>query len=195
MLLCELDEEGVSLDDHVAADLVVGACRSRGVDYGLGDLELLSLGILVVGPCPPHVDDALVEDLQSDVEVGEDSDSVDQSHAHLRLFEGLSKHSVVVEDRVQSVLEVSLAAQVQVLVLGASVENFREFAELQGLVQGLRVAEDLKGLEVVVIFLLELDDVALLGVTASEICVEEVRGVSDDDRLEGVSLVLLSSLA
>ena len=120
---------------------------------------------------------------------------MDQSHAHLGLFEGLSKHSVVVKDRVQSVLEVSLAAQVQVLVLGASVENVREFAELQGVVQGLRVAEDLKGLEVVVIFPLKLDDITLLGVTASEICVEEVRGVSDDDGLERVSLVLLSSLA
>lgn len=135
MLLSELDREGVSLNDDVTADLVGGPSGSGGVDDGLRDLEVVSLADCLEGPCPSHVDDALVENLQCDVQVGKGSHSVDQAHAHLRLLKGLSEYCVIVEYRVKFVLEVARTAQIQILVLGAAVEYIGDSAELEWEVQ------------------------------------------------------------
>jgi hypothetical protein len=52
-----------------------------------------------------------------------------QSHTHLGLLKSLSKCRVVIEYRVHSILKVPLVAQIQILILGASIENIGDSAE------------------------------------------------------------------
>ena len=68
MLLSELDREGVSLYYDMTTDLIVWPSGSGCVDHSLGNLNMTSLSSGIKGPCPSHVDDALVEHFKSDVE-------------------------------------------------------------------------------------------------------------------------------
>lgn len=145
---------------------------------------MTSLSSGIKGPCPSHVDDALVKHLQCDVEVGQRSHLVDQAHAHLGLGESLSEGCVVVEHWVNHVLEVTLAAQIQIFILGAAVDYIRDSAELKGVVQGLLVSVNSENLGSRVILLLELNDIAVLKVATDEICGCEVSRISDNDRVK-----------
>lgn len=90
---------------------------------------MLSLLGLISGPCPPHIHDSFIENAQCKIKVREHSTLMNESHAHLRVVECGSKCYIVIIDRVKSVLKLRLAAQIQVLVLGASIENVRDLAE------------------------------------------------------------------
>ena len=112
LLLGELNREGVSLNDHMAANLIRTTSSSRGVDDYIWNLELLSFFSLILRPCPSHIYNTLIEDSQRDVKVRECSNFVDESHADFGFFESLSKCSVIIENGVKYILKVFPAAQI-----------------------------------------------------------------------------------
>jgi hypothetical protein len=68
--LCELNSEGVSLYDHMTADLIRPAGGAGGVHYCLGYLEVASLPRGILRPRPLHIDNPLIKHSQCDVYVG-----------------------------------------------------------------------------------------------------------------------------
>jgi hypothetical protein len=104
-----------------------------------------------------------------------------QSHTHLGLLKSLSKCRVVIKYRVHSILKVPLVAQIQILILGAPIENIGDSAEFQGEIQGLLVGVKSESLCGVAIILLKLDDISVLSVGAGEVCGFEVSGICNND--------------
>jgi hypothetical protein len=76
---------------------------------------------------------------------------------------------------------VPLVAQIQILILGASIENIGDSAEFQGEIQGLLVGVKPESLCGVAIILLKLDDISVLSVGAGEVCGFEVSGICNND--------------
>jgi len=69
LLLSELNNQWVGLDDNMLANHIANSASSGSIDNTGGDLEVLSLvsgESAILGPCPLDIDDALVENAESE---------------------------------------------------------------------------------------------------------------------------------